>query len=54
MADLIKKHIPNAKIKSNSNPPRSGAFEVIINNKLVYSKLKTKEFPNNLDVQSWF
>ena len=51
---LIKKYSANFNIQSNAKPPRSGAFEVTINNKLVFSKLKTKEFPTASDIQKWF
>tara|TARA_B100000029_G_scaffold497175_1_gene564439 strand:+ start:174 stop:290 length:117 start_codon:yes stop_codon:yes gene_type:complete len=34
--------------------PRSGAFEIIINEKLVYSKFKTGEFPKEEQIKNWF
>ena len=39
---------------SNSTPPRSGAFEVSLNDKLVYSKFKTGDFPQESEIRSWF
>ena len=51
---LIEKYSNTSNIKSNTNPPRSGAFEVIINQKLVFSKLETKKFPTSDDVKNWF
>ena len=51
---LIEKYSNTSNIKSNTSPPRSGAFEVIINQKLVFSKLKTKKFPTSDDVKKWF
>ena len=54
VSKLIKKEVPNAKIDGNTKPPRSGAFEVIINGKLVYSKFETGEFPKEQDVKNWF
>ena len=54
MTKLIKKYSANINIKSNAKPPRSGSFEVTINNKIVYSKLKTKEFPTASDIKKWF
>ena len=54
MSKQIKKMAPNAIIKGNSLPPRSGAFEVSINEKLVYSKFETGEFPQQKDIKSWF
>ena len=50
----IKTVYPNASIKGNSTPPRSGAFEVTINDKLVYSKFKTGTFPTKSDINTWF
>tara|TARA_B100001250_G_scaffold92956_1_gene77410 strand:- start:4527 stop:4691 length:165 start_codon:yes stop_codon:yes gene_type:complete len=54
VTNLIEKYSANINIKSNISPPRSGAFEVTINNKIVFSKLKTKEFPTASDIQKWF
>ena len=54
VSKLIKKHAPNAIIKGNDNPPRSGAFEVKKNGHLVYSKFDTGEFPNEKEIESWF
>ena len=41
----IKKIAPNAIIQGNKNSPRSGAFEITIDGKLVYSRFKTHSFP---------
>ena len=54
VSKLIKLMQPHAKIEGNSTPPRSGAFEVCLNNELVYSKFKTGEFPKDADIKSWF
>ena len=54
MSKEIKKHIPSANIIGNASPPRSGAFEVTINNKLIFSKLKTGDFPQTQDIINWF
>ena len=50
----IKKIMPNAQVASNSKPPRSGAFEVTIDGKLIYSKFQTGNFPNPKEISSWF
>jgi len=50
----IKKIIPNADVMGNSKPPRNGAFEVTLNEKLIYSKFQTGNFPNSEDISSWF
>ena len=54
MSKFIKTIAPQAKIEGNSKPPRSGAFEVSLNNELVYSKFKTGEFPQESDIKNWF
>ncbi|MAM98395.1 MAG: hypothetical protein CMG26_01770 [Candidatus Marinimicrobia bacterium] len=50
---MIKKYNSEIKIESNSSYPRSGAFEVIMNNNLVFSKFSTKRFPNEDEIRSW-
>ena len=54
VSKIIKNIAPNADIQSNTTPPRSGAFEVSIDNKLVFSKFEKGRFPTNSDIQSWF
>ena len=54
MSNVIKKIVPNAIIQSNIKPPRSGAFEVTIDKKLVYSKFQSGAFPQESDIKSWF
>ena len=54
VSKLIKKFIQEAKIKGNSKPPRTGAFEVTIDGKLVYSKFETGEFPQKKEIKGWF
>ena len=50
----VKKIIPDIQIEGNAKPPRSGAFEVTIDGKLVYSKFQTGNFPKKEDIKSWF
>ena len=38
----------------NEITPRSGAFEVTINNKMVYSKFETGVFPTENEITHWF
>jgi len=54
VSNQIKKYKPNAIIKGNSKPPRSGAFEISINGKLVFSKFEKGNFPTIDDIESWF
>ena len=37
----------------NELPPRSGAFEVMLNSSIVYSKFKTGKFPTEKEINSW-
>ena len=50
----IKKILPDAKVQGNAKPPRSGAFEVNIDDKLVFSKFESGGFPQESDIKSWF
>ena len=50
----IKKMMPSANVVGNAKPPRNGAFEVMIDGKLVYSKFQTGNFPKSDDISSWF
>jgi selT/selW/selH-like putative selenoprotein len=54
VSKFIKTIAPKAQIEGNSTPPRSGAFEVSLNDELVYSKFKTGEFPHESEIKSWF
>jgi selT/selW/selH-like putative selenoprotein len=38
-------------VNGNQNAPRSGAFEITINDKLVYSKFETDTFPNEQEIE---
>ena len=56
--DRVSKQInnimPSAQVAGNSKPPRSGAFEVTIDGKLIYSKFQMGIFPNTEEIKSWF
>ena len=54
VSKIIKEISPSATIKGNEKEPSSGAFEIIINEKLVYSKFETREFPNEKQIKHWF
>ena len=51
VSKIIKKLNPNIIVNGNETPPRSGAFEITINNKLVYSKFETNIFPNEEQIK---
>ena len=55
MSKIIKKIIlENIQVIGNESPPRSGAFEISLNGKLIYSKFSTGEFPNEATIKEWF
>ena len=39
-------------INGNQKNPRSGAFEITINDKLSYSKFETQIFPNEEEIKN--
>ena len=51
VSKIIKEISPDSNIKSNRDYPRSGAFEIELNGKVVYSKFKTSSFPSKYDIQ---
>ncbi len=51
MSRDIKTLFPNAIIKGNKNTPRSGAFEITLNNQLIYSKFQTNSFPTKNELK---
>jgi len=54
VSKIITKIRANSTIIGNPIPPRSGAFEVKINNILVFSKLSKNQFPTKNEIISWF
>lgn len=54
VSDIIKSYNLNVEISGNSIEPRSGAFEIEIDGKLVFSKFQTKKFPDSEEIYSWF
>ncbi len=50
VSKIIKKISPNSNISSNREYPRSGAFEIEIDGEIIYSKLKTNNFPTEEDI----
>ena len=53
VSKLIKERKPSAIIIGNQTPPRSGAFEITINGKLMYSKFETNTFPNENEIEKF-
>jgi selT/selW/selH-like putative selenoprotein len=54
VSKIIKTISPETNIIGNKNSPRSGAFEVKLDDKTIYSKFSTNTFPNEEDINSWF
>ena len=54
MSKQIKKILPDALVIGNEKNPRTGAFEVTIDEALVFSKFSKNRFPNESDIKRWF
>ncbi len=54
VSNIINSLKKNVTISCNKSAPRSGAFEVEINGRIVFSKFKNGGFPDKTDVLSWF
>ena len=54
VSKIIKNINPLIEVEGNPKPPRSGAFEVIMNNKIIYSKFETGIFPDKKEIINWF
>ena len=53
VSKIIKKLNPDIIVNGNQNSPRSGAFEITINDNLVYSKFETNTFPNEQQIEKF-
>ena len=54
VSKIISSFKDNINIVGNHVPPRTGAFEVVINDKLVFSKFSQDSFPSESEIYSWF
>ena len=52
MSKIIKEFNPKYNVISNRFYPRSGAFEIEINGKIVFSKFETNSFPSKEDIKT--
>ena len=53
VSNTIQSLRPDAKIRSNENGHRTGAFEVAINDRIVFSKFETSRFPSDKEIREW-
>lgn len=53
VSKLIKIKYPHASVIGNKNIPRSGSFEVLLENKLLFSKFKENRFPTKDEISQW-
>ena len=53
VSKIINSINPNIRVVGNISPPRSGAFEVIINDSLLFSKFKSDSFPTKQQISAW-
>jgi len=54
VSKIIKSISSETAIIGNKISPRSGAFEVKLDGRTIYSKFSTNTFPNEEDINSWF
>jgi len=54
VSNIINSLNYNVEIKGNLAEPRTGSFEVKLNDKLVFSKFQTDKFPDENQVLNWF
>ncbi len=54
VSKIISSFKDNIKIIGNPIPPRTGSFEILLNGRLVFSKLKSGDFPVPSEIYSWF
>ena len=54
VSKIINKFYPGFKVSGNDYTPRSGAFEVTIDNQIVFSKFKTGDFPSDSEIKKLF
>tara|TARA_B100002052_G_C15469270_1_gene413521 strand:+ start:306 stop:479 length:174 start_codon:yes stop_codon:yes gene_type:complete len=52
VSKIIKEFHPKYNVISNRFYPRSGAFEIEINGKIVFSKFETNSFPSKEDIKT--
>ena len=52
VSKIIQSINSDIEVSSNQQPPRSGAFEISLNNKLIYSKFQTGKFPTEEEIIS--
>ena len=53
VSNIIKKENAELTITQNDTPPRTGSFEVTIDDNVVYSKFKTNNFPTEDEILGW-
>ena len=54
VSNIIKKKYNNIIIEGNNFEPRTGSFEIKINDILKYSKFQTNKFPSEEEILNWF
>ena len=53
VSKVIHAHNPLIEIIGIDAPPRYGAFEVVFNDMLIFSKFKEGHFPTKSEISSW-
>ena len=50
VSNIIQNVVPEAVVKGNDKTPRTGAFEITYNDKLLFSKFETNRFPKDNEI----
>ena len=53
VSNKIKLVDNSIEVIGNLKPPRSGAFEISVDNEIVFSKFNSGRFPNNKEIRDW-
>ena len=53
VSKIVNEINKDINVQGNRKSPRSGAFEVIIEDKLVFSKFKINRFPTLEEIKEW-
>ena len=53
MSKQIRMKYSDVKIIGNRKPPRTGAFEVMHNGKIIFSKFEKNRFPLKDEISKW-
>jgi len=53
VSNIILSIDKTVNVVGNQKPPRTGSFEIVIGNKLIFSKLSADRFPSEAEICTW-